>query len=44
MSSVIIGSPAGTINIVLAPIAGQSYGVYVMSIPATNVTATVTAG
>ncbi|MGC8969594.1 MAG: hypothetical protein ACP5LG_03270, partial [Conexivisphaera sp.] len=37
-------SPIGSINITLAPIAGQSYSVRVMSIPATNATTTVTAG
>jgi hypothetical protein len=39
-----IGGSNGPIAITVAPIAGQSYGITVMTIPASNATATVTAG
>ncbi|MFP3209835.1 MAG: DUF4382 domain-containing protein, partial [Nitrososphaeria archaeon] len=39
-----IGGSSGPIAITIAPIAGQSYGITVMTIPASNATATVTAG
>jgi hypothetical protein len=39
-----IGGSSGPITITIAPIAGQSYGITVMTIPASNATATVTAG
>jgi hypothetical protein len=39
-----IGGSSGPITITIAPIAGQSYGITVMTIPASNATATATAG
>jgi hypothetical protein len=39
-----IGGSSGPITITVAPIAGQSYGITVMTIPASNATATATAG
>jgi len=39
-----IGGSNGPITITITPIAGQPYGITVMTIPASNATATVTAG